>query len=99
MPRHPRRPSRPDPRRRTSSLRASRMSTLTDSEAIRADQQSSIAADAQFLNAHSNIQFTVEGHCDERGSTEYNLALGDRRASSVKLALTTAGVNASRIKT
>jgi len=70
-----------------------------DSEAIRADQQSSIAADAQFLNAHSNIQFTVEGHCDERGSTEYNLALGDRRASSVKLALTTAGVNASRIKT
>jgi peptidoglycan-associated lipoprotein len=70
-----------------------------DSEAIRADQQGSIAADAQFLNAHPNIQFTVEGHCDERGSTEYNLALGDRRASSVKMALTAAGVNASRIKT
>jgi peptidoglycan-associated lipoprotein len=70
-----------------------------DSEAIRADQQSSIAADAQFLNAHPNIPFTVEGHCDERGSTEYNLALGDRRASSVKMALSSAGVTASRIKT
>ena len=70
-----------------------------DSEAIRADQQSSIQGDAQFLSQHSNIQFTVEGHCDERGSTEYNLALGDRRANSVKNALTQAGVNASRIKT
>jgi peptidoglycan-associated lipoprotein len=70
-----------------------------DSEAIRADQQASIQADAQFLNAHPNIPFTVEGHCDERGSTEYNLALGERRASSVKLALSAAGVNASRIKT
>jgi len=70
-----------------------------DSEAIRSDQQSSIAADAQFLNAHPNINFTVEGHCDERGSTEYNLALGDRRASSVKMALTSAGVSAGRIKT
>jgi peptidoglycan-associated lipoprotein len=70
-----------------------------DSEAIRADQQAAIQADAQFLNAHPNIPFMVEGHCDERGSTEYNLALGDRRASSVKLALSAAGVNASRINT
>ena len=70
-----------------------------DSDAIRPDQQSSVQGDAQFLGQHSNIQFTVEGHCDERGSTEYNLALGDRRANSVKNALTQAGVNASRIKT
>jgi peptidoglycan-associated lipoprotein len=70
-----------------------------DSETIRPDQQASIQADAQFLNAHSNIPFIVEGHCDERGSTEYNLALGDRRANAVKSALTTAGVSASRIKT
>jgi peptidoglycan-associated lipoprotein len=66
---------------------------------IRGDQQASIQADAQFLSQHSNVNFTIEGHCDERGSTEYNLALGDQRASAVKNALTAAGVNASRIKT
>lgn len=70
-----------------------------DKSDVRADQQSAIQADAQFLNQHSNINVTVEGHCDERGSTEYNLALGDQRASSVKNALVGAGVNASRIKT
>jgi peptidoglycan-associated lipoprotein len=70
-----------------------------DSEAIRPDQQSAIQADAQFLGQHPSVQFTIEGHCDERGSTEYNLALGDRRANSVKNALTQAGVSASRIKT
>jgi peptidoglycan-associated lipoprotein len=70
-----------------------------DSDAIRPDQQSSVQGDAQFLNQHANIQFTVEGYCDERGSTEYNLALGDRRANTVKNALVGAGVNASRIKT
>ncbi len=51
-----------------------------DKSEIRGDQQSSIQADAQFLSQHSNVNFTVEGHCDERGSTEYNLALGDQRA-------------------
>jgi len=70
-----------------------------DSDAIRPDQQASIQADAKFLNAHASIPFIVEGHCDDRGSTEYNLALGDRRANAVKSALTAAGVTASRIKT
>lgn len=70
-----------------------------DKADIRGDQQSSVQADAQFLNLHANVNFTVEGHCDERGSTEYNLALGDQRASTVKSALTAAGVSASRIKT
>jgi peptidoglycan-associated lipoprotein len=70
-----------------------------DKSDIRGDQQGSIQADAQFLSQHSNISFTVEGHCDDRGSTEYNLALGDQRASTVKSALVAAGVNASRIKT
>jgi peptidoglycan-associated lipoprotein len=70
-----------------------------DKSDIRADQSSAIQADMLFLNQHPNINFTVEGHCDSRGSTEYNLALGDQRASAVKSALTTAGVNASRIKT
>jgi len=70
-----------------------------DKADIRGDQQASIQADAQFLGQHSAINITVEGHCDERGSTEYNLALGDQRASAVKNALTAAGVSASRIKT
>jgi peptidoglycan-associated lipoprotein len=70
-----------------------------DKADIRGDQQTSIQADAQFFSQHQNMTFTVEGHCDERGSTEYNLALGDQRASAVKSALTAAGVNASRIKT
>ena len=70
-----------------------------DADAIRPDQQSAVQGDAQFLSQHPNIQFTVEGHCDERGSTEYNLALGDRRANSVKNALVQAGLSVSRIKT
>jgi peptidoglycan-associated lipoprotein len=70
-----------------------------DKSDIRGDQQASVQADAQFLSQHPNTSFTIEGHCDDRGSTEYNLALGDQRASAVKSALTTAGVSASRIKT
>ena len=70
-----------------------------DKADIRADQQGSVQADVQFLSQHANMNFTIEGHCDERGSTEYNLALGDKRASAVKNALTAAGVGPSRIKT
>jgi len=70
-----------------------------DKSDIRPDQQAAMQGDAGFLNQHTNINFTVEGHCDERGSTEYNLALGDRRANSVKEALVAAGVSADRIKT
>jgi len=70
-----------------------------DKSDIRASEQSSIQADAAFLQQHPNISFTIEGHCDERGSTEYNLALGDNRASAVKNALVGAGIAADRIKT
>jgi peptidoglycan-associated lipoprotein len=70
-----------------------------DSYEIRPDGQSAIAANAQFLQQHPNFNFTIEGHCDERGSTEYNLALGDNRANAVKTALVQAGVNASRVTT
>jgi peptidoglycan-associated lipoprotein len=70
-----------------------------DKSDVRPDQQGAIQSDAQFLNQHSSINFTVEGHCDSRGSTEYNLALGDQRASSVKSALVAAGVSANRVKT
>jgi len=70
-----------------------------DKSDIRPDQQVSIDADVQFLGQHSGISFTIEGHCDERGSTEYNVALGDKRASSVKNALTAAGISPNRIRT
>jgi peptidoglycan-associated lipoprotein len=70
-----------------------------DKSDIRSDQQASIQSGAAFLQQHSNVSFTIEGHCDERGSTEYNLALGDSRASAVKNALVAAGVSADRIKT
>ena len=70
-----------------------------DKSDVRSSDQSSIQADVAFLQQHPNISFTIEGHCDERGSTEYNLALGDNRASAVKNALVAGGIGADRIKT
>lgn len=70
-----------------------------DKSDMRADQAAAIDSDAQFLQAHSGVKTLVEGHCDERGSIEYNLALGDHRAHAVKNALVRDGVNADRIDT
>ena len=70
-----------------------------DKSDMRATDQGTVQADAQFLQQHPNIRITIEGHCDERGSTEYNLALGTSRADSVKNALIQAGVGGDRIKT
>jgi peptidoglycan-associated lipoprotein len=70
-----------------------------DKSDISPDQQAAMQGDINFLKQHPNIAFTVEGHCDERGSTEYNLALGDSRANAVKSALVQGGVNASSVKT
>jgi peptidoglycan-associated lipoprotein len=70
-----------------------------DKSDMRGDQQSSLQADIGFLGQHPDVNVTIEGHCDERGSTEYNLALGDQRANAVKNALAAGGINASRIKT
>jgi peptidoglycan-associated lipoprotein len=70
-----------------------------DKSDIRPDQQASMQADAAFLTQHPNFNFMIEGHCDQRGSIEYNIALGDSRANTVKNALTTAGVAATRINT
>ena len=66
---------------------------------VSAAQQSSITASAQYLATHPGIKFSVEGHCDERGSTEFNLALGDSRANAVKSALIQAGIPGDRIRT
>jgi peptidoglycan-associated lipoprotein len=66
---------------------------------IRSDAQQALTADAAFLSQHPSINIVIEGHCDERGSTEYNLGLGDNRANAAKNFLVEHGVNASRVKT
>ena len=66
---------------------------------ISAEAQQILQRQAEWLRRYGNVAVTIEGHCDERGSTDYNLALGDQRAGAVKSALVSAGVNASRIKT
>jgi len=66
---------------------------------IRQDAQQTLNADATFFKAHPSIHFTVEGHCDERGSEEYNLGLGERRAEAAKEFLVNLGVSPDRIFT
>jgi peptidoglycan-associated lipoprotein len=66
---------------------------------IRPDQQVSVQSDIAFLKEHPAIHITIEGHCDDRGSTEYNLALGDNRAGTVKSALDQAGIGSDRVRT
>ena len=65
---------------------------------LRPTDQSVLQQDVQFMQQHPNVTITIEGHCDERGSTEYNLALGDNRANSVMAAMQQAGVPANRLK-
>ncbi len=70
-----------------------------DKSDIRPDQTSSTQNDAAFLAQHPSIKVVVEGHCDDRGSEEYNLALGTNRAESLKRTLLDHGVSADRIRT
>jgi peptidoglycan-associated lipoprotein len=70
-----------------------------DSYDITPESQSIIQADARFLQQHPSMTFVIEGHCDERGSIEYNLTLGEYRANAAKNALVQAGVSATRIRT
>src|SRR2546427_2209148 len=70
-----------------------------DKSDLRPDQVSRLEADASWLKEHRGLKFTVEGNCDQRGSEEYNLALGDRRANRVKEFLIKEGVDPSTIKT
>ena len=69
-----------------------------DTYDIRADAQATLSRDAAFLGSHQDLKIVIGGYCDERGSNEYNLALGQNRADAAKNALVTAGVAASRIR-
>ena len=70
-----------------------------DQAELRSEARDRLARNAQFLNDHPEFVVTIEGHADERGTNEYNLALGDRRASAARDYLTTLGVAANRIRT
>jgi peptidoglycan-associated lipoprotein len=69
-----------------------------DTYDIRGDAQATLAKNADYLNAHPDIKVVIGGYCDERGSDEYNLVLGQNRAQAAKTALVTAGIAADRIR-
>ena len=68
-----------------------------DSSDLDDEDRSVLDNQAEFLNQNPSLKVTIEGHCDERGTREYNLALGEKRASSVKDYLTSLGINSDRI--
>jgi peptidoglycan-associated lipoprotein len=70
-----------------------------DKASIRDDARSALSKTAEFLRSYPQIAIMIEGHCDERGSTEYNLALGDRRSDAAKDFLVEQGVASDRIQT
>ena len=70
-----------------------------DKADIRSDARAALAKSADFLRNYPQVKVVLEGHCDERGSTEYNLALGDRRAAAVKQYMVSLGISADRIST
>jgi peptidoglycan-associated lipoprotein len=70
-----------------------------DSSEISSEGQQILQRQAQWLQHYPNVAVTIEGHCDERGTREYNLALGERRATAAKNVLVAAGIPASRVST
>ena len=66
---------------------------------LKPEARATLDRQAAWLKKYPNTSVTIEGHCDERGTREYNLALGERRATSVKNYLTADGIDASRVKT
>jgi peptidoglycan-associated lipoprotein len=69
-----------------------------DSYELRPDASTSISQAASYLNSHPAIKVVIGGYCDDRGSAEYNLALGENRANSARTALVSAGVPANRLR-
>lgn len=70
-----------------------------DKSHLTKDAKTTIHRQAEWLKAHPAIRVSVQGHCDERGTREYNLALGERRADAAKKALEAHGVHANRLET
>ena len=70
-----------------------------NASALRSDAQQNLTESATFLKSHPKFDLVIEGHCDERGTEKYNLALGDHRAYQAKEYLATLGYDADRMKT
>lgn len=80
-----------------AALEGKRVHFDFDRSEVKADYYEVIKLHADYLALNQDAKLTVEGHCDERGSREYNLALGERRANAIKNALISEGVEANRI--
>jgi len=70
-----------------------------DQATISPEGQQILQRQAEWLKRYANASVTIEGHCDERGTREYNLALGERRASAVKSVLVAMGIPSARVQT
>ncbi len=70
-----------------------------DKSSIRDDQKARLEGNGDFLSAHPRVMIAIEGNCDERGTNEYNMALGERRALTAKKYLMNLGVAESRLQT
>ncbi len=70
-----------------------------DKSNVRDDQKARLEGNAEFLNANSSMKITIEGNCDERGTNEYNIALGERRAQAAKKYLMNLGVSSDNLYT
>lgn len=70
-----------------------------DKYELRAEARNRLSKNAEFMAANPEFSYTIEGHCDERGTNEYNLALGDRRANGAKNYLATLGTSSGRLRT
>jgi len=70
-----------------------------DQYAIEPSQRDALAGDATWLKAHPTVRARIEGHCDERGTAAYNMALGERRAASAREYLVSLGVDGSHLQT
>jgi len=70
-----------------------------DAASLTETEKNKLAGNVEWLNKNSSVKLLIEGHCDQRGSTEYNLSLGERRANAIKSLLVKMGIKANRLST
>ncbi|MFM7028588.1 MAG: peptidoglycan-associated lipoprotein Pal [Chakrabartia sp.] len=82
-----------------ASISSDRIFFDTDKFDVDSEDQAILSSQAQWLQRYPNVRVTIEGHADERGTRDYNIALGARRANAAKNALAALGIDAARIST
>jgi peptidoglycan-associated lipoprotein len=80
-------------------LKANTVHFAFDSSVVKDSEKGNVTAVADYLKSHAEAAVKIEGHCDERGTAEYNRSLGERRASALRESLVAAGIEASRVDT